>query len=196
MVKRNSDGDVLLSRLSIGLAKSQRLLASLPLGSGLQSEGHLEERELDDIADDIQGPEQTGLGAAVPAHIQDGSFTRRPPTSDHRLLEQLIGKGAAKAHVASKQAPRDKSRPQKLSKQSPAVKHEQSEEEGEGRASAFRSKRQKPSKAPTKSPGETPEEDGHAKVKTSASVRLTRPKSGSYLDDILAERSEKKKKKQ
>lgn len=44
-----------------------------------------------------------GVGHAVPKDILDGSFTRRAPTSNDKLLEQLIGKKRAKAHLAAKQ---------------------------------------------------------------------------------------------
>jgi hypothetical protein len=75
--------------------------------------------------------------------VADGTFTRRTITSSDKLLEQLIGKKKAKAHIAAKQhAERLGTQPQpKQGRQ--AVKKEESEDEEEGRAATFKSKRRR-----------------------------------------------------
>ena len=90
-----------------------------------------------------------GLGAMVPKEVQDGTFTKRIPTSHERLLENLIGKKAAKAHLAAKSKHTATTKPQKPVKS--AQPKEESDEEEEGRAATFKSKRQKRSK-PTPAP--------------------------------------------
>lgn len=83
-----------------------------------------------------------GVGGILPKDIADGSFTRRIPTSNDKLLEQLIGKKKAKAHLAAKQeAARPNAKPQ--GQRRPPVKKEDSDDEEEGRAAAFKSKKRK-----------------------------------------------------
>ncbi|ORY02947.1 hypothetical protein BCR34DRAFT_447855, partial [Clohesyomyces aquaticus] len=224
MAKRNSEGDVLFNRMSVGVAKGQRLLASWGGLPAEEREPVNPDQERDELADEVQGPETIGVGGIIPKDIEDGSFTRRPLTSNDRLLEQLIGKKAAKEHRASKPAPRDASNPQKFGRKPETSKREPSDDEEEGRASAFRSKRTKTNRMPppkttiarddgetavgeTESPQEggsdstatmkktvTGPEPGQPEEEDATSARPVKPKSGSYLDEILAERSKKKKK--
>jgi hypothetical protein len=94
-----------------------------------------------------------GLGGILPKDVEDGSFTRRIPTSDDKLLQQLIGKKKAKAHIMAKQEaarPNAAAKAHQYSKQA-AAKKATSDDEEEGRAATFKSKRQsnkekKPSK--------------------------------------------------
>lgn len=84
-----------------------------------------------------------GLGGILPKDIEDGSFTRRIVTSDDKLLQQLIGKKKAKAHIAAKQEaarPNVAAKAQQYRKQ--AAKREEEDDEEEGRAATFKSKRQ------------------------------------------------------
>ena len=169
-----------------------------------------------------------GVGGVVPKDVQDGSFTRRMPTSDDKLLQQLIGKKAAKAHLAAKQAPKTTAKPQRYGK--PTTKKEESDDEEEGRAAMFKSKKPRPKKAqPVVEPEDVDEEtedqaksdlpvqpvtnndreDVPAKAPLKSASKPTKddsseegdskpakkPKTGSFLDEILAERSKKKKKK-
>ncbi|KAF2191106.1 hypothetical protein K469DRAFT_558170 [Zopfia rhizophila CBS 207.26] len=221
MAKRNSDGDVLVNRVNVALAKSQRLLASM-LGpkteDELKTEKTKEEREKEDMEEDVQAPECLGIGVLVPKNIEDGSFTRRAPTSNDRVLETLVGRKAAKAHIASKQAPKQNAQSQKVGCRPLAkrTKAEESEDEEEGRAAAFRSKRQKMNKVPSSKSladvdGERAEqqdtellEDPRSLADTKSESNMRRdaadsrrqvPKLGSYLDEVLAERAKKKKKK-
>lgn len=166
-----------------------------------------------------------GIGGKIPKDIQDGSFTRRSLTSNDKLLEQMIGKKAARAHIASKKAPQTASQPGKFGKQPRTSAREESEDEEEGRAAAFKSKRRKKSKGTaaeaTEDAGEAQEElikstpsadpdieDVTEEAGLGATKKIPKvveddeptsqkqsSKPGSYLDEILAERSKKKKKK-
>ncbi|KAF2793963.1 hypothetical protein K505DRAFT_200435, partial [Melanomma pulvis-pyrius CBS 109.77] len=241
MAKRNSDGDVLSNKTNVLLAKKQRLLASW-LGPTNDSENANEklerEREREAMEDEMLGPEQFGIDAEIPKSIKDGSFTQRPLTSKDKLLETLIGKKAAKAHIAAQQTTRKNATPIKFDKPVRTPKPAESDDEDEGRTAAFKSKRQrtrKPMPMPMPVDLDMPEaqEDApetdlpHRLANTGDNLedatlenepvvvpkrnqteddsgpentnpirsRKQKPISGSYLDEILAERSKKKKKK-
>ena len=150
------------------------------------------------------------------------------PTTDNKLLEQLIGKKAAKAHLEAKQASKNNTKQpgQKLSRPQAPPKKEDSEDEEEGRASAFKSKKRKVTKTKPINPGmqdsetddgvvgslpsppsqsNTSKQDDGQRVEDSSDAdnrTKTIPKStyrpskpASFLDQLLAERSKKKKKK-
>lgn len=86
------------------------------------------------------------MGGVLPKNVADGSFTRRAPTSNDKLLEQLIGKKRAKAHIASQQqvARPVTTQQHKFSNNKTNMKKDDSEDEDEGRTAAFQSKRLKP----------------------------------------------------
>ena len=130
-----------------------------------------------------------------------------------------MGKKAAKAHIAAKQAPKTATQASKSGIPSRTTKPEESDEEDEGRAAMFKSKRQKTEK-PTATDNEqlskptgTEEEEqpenyepsditSSAPVKDASDLEDGAPKSkkqkqkpSSYLDEVLTERSKKKKKK-
>ncbi|KAF2687456.1 hypothetical protein K458DRAFT_296696 [Lentithecium fluviatile CBS 122367] len=231
MSKRNSDGDVLFNRLAVGVAQEQSLLASL-MGSELDAEPQNETSETateDKDAMSAGDDEQFGVGAKIPKEIGNGTFTRRVPTSDDKLLQQLIGKKAAKAHLEAKQASKHSAKQpgQKHSKPHAAPKKEESEDEEEGRASAFKSKKRKTTKAQPaelkikelgiddnltdESPSaqdhrasESASKENHIEKsdvsdaeeskKIAPKSRHRQSKPASYLDQLLAERSKKKKK--
>lgn len=98
--------------------------------------------------------------------MQDGSFANRIPTSHERLLENLIGKKAAKAHLASRHKLAATAKPQKPV--APAPTKEESDEE-EGRAASFKSKRQKRTVKPVPKQDESDDEDEESRA---ISVRL------------------------
>jgi hypothetical protein len=171
-----------------------------------------------------------GVGAKIPKDIENGSFTRRVPTSDDKLLQQLIGKKAAKAHLDARQASKHSAKQpgQKYSKPQATPKKEESEDEEEGRASAFKSKKRKTmrtkpveltagdlgiddgvsdeipsaprhgmhndaSKGNTYEAADDGDAEDHKKKKPKPRQETT--KSTSYLDQVLADRSKKKKNK-
>lgn len=174
-----------------------------------------------------------GVGSAIPKDIADGSFTRRAPTSNDKLLEQLIGKKRAKAHLAAKQeAERASARQQpawQQKKEEKKVEHVDSEDDEESRATVITSKRQRndkikstskskdievenqatteaaesdeklkehvPVAAPQDGQQEEKKEDSDDDIdlKPKKRVKKSRAKPTSYLDELLAERSKKKK---
>lgn len=170
-----------------------------------------------------------GVGGIIPKDIADGSFTRRAPTTNDKLLEQLIGKKRAKAHIAAKQeAERASARQQPTWQQKPTpAKPEESEDEEEGRAATIASKRQRTNgpkpqpkvvevkeqenaeaKAEKSALGDTnidadttpgqqtpgnDDSDDDIDLKPKKRVKKSRAKPTSYLDELLAERSKKKK---
>jgi len=142
-------------------------------------------------------------------------------TSDDKLLQQLLGKKAAKAHIAARQAPKDNSNIPKPGPGLRSAKPEESEDEEEGRAATFRSKRRKTvqttqtekaddlsedlQKTSELESGSKMDEDAIPPAKkqppkeNDAKDQSPQPphksKSASYLDEILAERSKRKKRK-
>ncbi|KAF1968803.1 hypothetical protein BU23DRAFT_256364 [Bimuria novae-zelandiae CBS 107.79] len=147
MSKRNNEGEVLSNRVAVGLAQRPPLLLSLLGGNApAVEESHDEQppsvsqNALSDLKADGGDDEQFGIGAIVPKEIQDGSFTNRIPSSYEKLLEKIVGKKLAKAHMAAKQNHGSAAKPSKAVR--PAEMKEESDED-EGRAAAFKSKRQK-----------------------------------------------------
>lgn len=151
MAKRSSDGDVLANRISLLQAKGQTLLASLYGSRPDWDSGDTAATAQDEDDQDLKhnyAHDRIGLGGVLPKDVEDGSFTRRIPTSDDKLLQQLIGKKKAKAHIAAKQQaarPGAAAKAQQYSK--PAAKKEASDDEDEGRAATFKSRRQKKDEA-------------------------------------------------
>ncbi|CAO2647954.1 Nn.00g088760.m01.CDS01 [Neocucurbitaria sp. VM-36] len=237
MSKGNSDGDVIANRMSLVEAKGQKFLASLlgPQTEPSQTSNGGKDQDEDEDLKSVFGHDRLGVGGILPKDIEDGSFTRRIPTSNDKLLEQLIGKKRAKAHLAAKQeAARPNANAQRHGK--PAItRKEESEDEEEGRASAFKSKRRKgtvQTSVTMKNEGsedenedeesrtkrlkarqsdevtqeavkdveiqdeqpEAGEEAGIASVSKKVPSR-TKAKPTSFLDEILAERTKKKNKK-
>lgn len=160
--------------------------------------------------------------------MADGTFLKKNTISNDKLLEQLIGKKKAKAHLAAKQQA-ERAGAQQVPKtgRRPVAKKEESDDEEEGRAATFKSKRRRvgqPKQPVVSDEGleengteldvatvdeakeqETEakashEDDGDsdtmpAKAKPKPLPTRGRPKATSYLDEILAERSKKKKNK-
>lgn len=153
-----------------------------------------------------------GVGAAAPDDDQSGLIRRKGPASNQRLLEQLLGKKAAKGHIASSRAP-DRRNPAQLDAQKPGqplpAPVEESDEE-EGRASTVssnnaRRKTGKPAPKSKKAAPQTPhastnEQTMSVRPREASSdeedVRPTKKRPASYLDQLLAEKASKKKKKQ
>lgn len=125
-----------------------------------------------------------------------------------------MGKKAAKAHIAARQKPQEAGKPKKFE---PAPKKEESEDEEEGRAATFKSKRRKISKAPKAEDGENTSEQADIPLRPAGNEddaeatpskaqpkddsdaeeppAKSKPKGGSYLDELLAERQKKRKNK-
>ncbi|KAF2745072.1 hypothetical protein M011DRAFT_386093, partial [Sporormia fimetaria CBS 119925] len=231
MPKRERDlaGDVLRNRFNIGFAKREKLLGSL-MGLDAEAEPRDEDQaeKLGDDEDDLAavGYEHVGLGAKVPKHVLDGNgkLPRRTPGANDQLLRQLLGNKGAKAHIAArKESILAKGRAPEPRKPFRAPKPAESEDEDEGRAATFKSKRRKTTKSVKRvedddvSEGQTtlaekitvaeseleePPNDTEKASKDAGNetddaepVQETRAKPKSFLDEVLAERSTRKKKK-
>lgn len=149
-----------------------------------------------------------GVGSILPKDIVDGSFTRRIPTSNDKLLEQLLGKKKAKAHLAAQQeAARPNAKAQKYGKLAPVSKQESDDEE-DGRAAAFQSKRFKRDQVPKKKVQsvESDDEDEEERAKRvgktggdevpeeEAQIDTEPPKEDAEVDDdVVAEKTAPRK---
>ena len=252
MSKRNSDGDVIANRLSLVEAKGQRLLATL-FGSRPESTATSNGAKSLDADDDLKedfGHDRyahrnlsncfvsthhyrLGVGAIAPKDAEEGSFTRRNPAPNDKLLEQLLGKKKAKAHLtAQREAARPNAKAQRPGR-AKRVEKEESEDEEEGRAAAFKSKRRKAiNPEPKGVERESDDEDEESRTKppytngrhrdannkptavneakderseideafrtpkvSKSGPRKSKGKPTSFLDEILADRSKKKSKK-
>jgi hypothetical protein len=228
MSKRNNEGDVLANKVNLFLVKQQKLLASITGGGSASTNAPKSETETekDDFDSEEFGYDRIGVGGKIPKDVQDGSFTKKTNITNDKLLEQLMGKKRAKAHLASKAAQANQSQTKVfIGKPTQPAKPEESEDEEEGRAAAFKSKRKKPTGQPKPPQEEDKPEDSEKasgmetadanpdlndetnpaaqlptrrKVEDSDSDDAPRPKKakkGSYLDEILAQKAAKKKKK-
>ncbi|KAF1920714.1 hypothetical protein BDU57DRAFT_431377, partial [Ampelomyces quisqualis] len=220
MSKRNSDGDVLANRLSLGLAANQRLLASwMGTSTDQQTTNHTSNTQDEDAElKQLLHPHRLGVGATLPQDVADASLTKPSLTSSDKLLEQLMGKKKAKAHLAAKQhAERLGAQPQPRHGRREAVKEKkESDDEGEGRAATFQSKRRKlvksrpePMSDDDRAAGQEPavpiteepalddleHDEAPAPPKPNSMPSRERTKPTSYLDELLAERSKKKRNK-
>ncbi|KAF2499953.1 hypothetical protein BU16DRAFT_577997 [Lophium mytilinum] len=146
-----SEADVVYNRMAVVHAKHQKLIASwLPpkTPEELANAKSEEELEREEKAIFAPVPEVLGVGAPIPKDVADGSFKRKNLSSNDKLLTQLLGNKAAKAHLKSKQTSKHA-----VPTQKPASKpvkgpsrQDDSEDEEEGRSSMFKSKRHKSSK--------------------------------------------------
>ncbi|KAG8626478.1 hypothetical protein KVT40_005423 [Elsinoe batatas] len=197
---------VIFNKANVALARSQRVIESWlgpaangQAGGGLWDEGDNEE-------DFKAEPDTLGVGAKAPEDDMGFGLRRKHPTSNEKLLEQIMGKKAAKEHqakVAAQKASKSQANapavPEK--KQAVPVAVEEDSEE-EGRASRFTSKASRKraraedaSRSGAASDG-SEGEAGEAERRGSGKARKQNrgAKGTSYLDQILAEKSKKKQK--
>jgi hypothetical protein len=215
------DVEALINRQNVGLARSKRILNSW-LPAKREHEAAAEEEE--DDADIVPMVESAGLGSKVAYEEHEGgdgvSLPRKKLSSNDKLLEQIIGSKAA--HARKKQRMEDTSsknvNERSMSKQyanrtkQEQAKEDQSEDEDEGgRAATIASRRRDVPRAKVESQTESQEKDGSdaegadeftQRGKASTNVVTFKPednsskrKKGSYLDEMLAQKSRKKKKK-
>ncbi|KAI4700752.1 hypothetical protein J4E81_003716 [Alternaria sp. BMP 2799] len=170
MSKRNNEGDVIANRISLLEAKGQKLLASLygsrPDWGTADGDAKTEVEDDDQDLKQNYAHDRIGVGGIVPKDIEDGSFTSRIRTSDDKLLQQLIGKKKAKAHITAKQ---EAARPNAASKtqhyKKLAAKKEESDDDEEGRAATFKSKRLKKKVKQEAKPADSDDEDEETRAK-------------------------------
>ncbi|KAK0262404.1 hypothetical protein LTR91_014719 [Friedmanniomyces endolithicus] len=197
--------DIIFNRQAVALARSRRLVQSWLPPKPTTDDAELPDQQpaAEEEDDDWEGmTELQGVGSKRKAEdegVLDG-LKRKKLSSDNKLLELLLGKKAAQARKKTLET---------------MPKHRDvSEDEEEGRASSFKSRKSKAKPAVVELEPEVdrpedpvPDEDGMgAKQQVqalSARVEAHPPakkrKGGSYLDEILnqkAAKQDKKKKEQ
>ncbi|KAJ5631666.1 uncharacterized protein N7484_011766 [Penicillium longicatenatum] len=207
-----TESDVILNRANVALARSQRLVASwLPAQTeeelaNVKSEEELQ-REEDEIFTAV--PETLGVGAPLPEKAADGSWNRTELSSNDKLRKQLLGKNYdrfMKAEAEKKAAAKASTAAAQAAKTAAAAANKQDEEsddDEEGRlASIGRNKRKAaPLKTKTKAvDGEDKGSQDEQDVPSAKEVPVRqaplkgKKKATSYLDELLAERAKKRKK--
>ncbi|KAK4893523.1 hypothetical protein LTR27_008206 [Elasticomyces elasticus] len=197
--------DTILNRM---IARDQRLMQVYQPARTAESGN--EQLDDDDDLDTIG--ELGGIGSKRKAEDDDifDGLKRKKLSSEDKLLEQLIGKKAAQARKKSQEASRTTSRFGVRPQAKPAVVHKrdvESEDEEEGRAASFRSRKPKQRVVSTVSEveletGEPMKEigDGDIAEEISEPAKEISPqpakkrKGGSYLDELLGQKAAKKSK--
>ena len=219
-----TDADVMLNRVNVALARSQRLINSwLPQKPAEESEATVQ-----DVDEDFKSQNDVGGMDSMAAYeydgIADGTLQRKKLSTNDKLLEQLLGKKAARAKksndagkgMASGKHVAPKPLTSRLKEQKIEVESED-EEEG-GRAAAFKSRKrlktvkQQPVKLGTDGeqvegksdedvaeggsvPGLVKDEGSTPAMDSEPDERPTKRKATSYLDEVLAQKAKKSKKK-
>ncbi|RAH71951.1 DUF3245 domain-containing protein [Aspergillus aculeatinus CBS 121060] len=187
--------------------------------ANVKSEEELQ-REEDEIFTAV--PETLGVGAPLPTKAADGSWNRTELDSNDKLRKQLLGRNYQKVMAAKANAKTGVSSAGTASGR-PSVKatssgaghgadqEDDDEEEGRlaliGRKNNSSSRKRKADAPPQQTPGETENMSSEAKAtdvggddklesgpSQPSSGRRGRKKGTSFLDEILAERSKKRKK--
>ncbi|KAF2226576.1 hypothetical protein BDZ85DRAFT_256394 [Elsinoe ampelina] len=202
----SDDAEVIFNKANVALARSQRVIESWlgPTTNG-QAGGSLWE-EGDDEEDFKAEPDTLGVGAKAPEEDMGFGLRRKQPTSNDNLLEQIMGKKAAKEHqakVAAQKASKSQANPSAVPdrKQAVPVAVEEDSEE-EGRASRFTSKASRKRARLEDALGDGAGSDGSEgeaeESQRGGSGKARKQSRGakgtSYLDQILAEKSKKKQK--
>ena len=215
----SGDADVILNRLNVALARSQKLI-----NSWLPPKPSDERSAQDEDEDDFKPmTEAGGIGSKAAFDsdegLPDGAFQPKKLSSNDKLLEQLLGRKAAQA--------RKKSQAQDVGKRMSAARHaapkplvsrpkqpvESEDDEEEGRAASFKSRKlQNPPPVERSRDGDEMlggdsgsdantglglvrgEESGPV-AESKRESRPTKRNQGSYLDEVLAQRANKKTKK-
>ena len=213
--------EVILNRTNVALARSQRLIQSwLPPRSPTSTAANAQ--DLEENEDDFKGMSELGgvgsRNAFGEEGLPDGSLRRSKLSSNDKLLEQLLGKKAMQAKKKRDEAQRkDGLGASKEGASKPGPKKDvrrevESEDEEEGRASAFTSKKGKPIRKQPRKEDAVAANDDEVKVEASAvrksqtkttdsddsdaeSQRPTKKRPGSYLDELLSKKASKKGKK-
>ncbi|KAL2832394.1 hypothetical protein BDW59DRAFT_104490 [Aspergillus cavernicola] len=214
-----SETDIILNKANIALARSQRLVASwLPVQTQADQSNAKPDEELQREEDEIftAVPETLGLGAPLPTKAANGSWNRTEIDSNDALRKQLLGRNYKKV-----MAEKARQRAVDLGSISSmngstylkgnndgnnAVDDDDDDDEGRtasiGRKTTSK-KRKTDDSAESMQTGSLDEpknedsrDDGGEKAATSRQGQgpKGRKKATSFLDEILAERSKKRKK--
>ncbi|KAL6229522.1 hypothetical protein BDW75DRAFT_97430 [Aspergillus navahoensis] len=213
-----ADTDIILNKANIALARSQRLVASwLPAAPATDETNAKTDAELQREEEEIftAVPETLGLGAPLPTKAADGSWNRRELDSNDALRRQLLGRNYKKV-MAEKEKARQKTADPATTKnhvskrstghqqQGSGVKEDDEEDDDEGRATAIGKKassRKRKVRGSAKltmqtegADSELKEDSGEDKTANSQGLKSKGGrKATSFLDEILAERSKRKK---
>ncbi|KAL4994797.1 hypothetical protein BDV10DRAFT_197211 [Aspergillus recurvatus] len=215
-----ADTDVILNKANIALARSQRLVASwLPAAPATDEANAKTDAELQKEEEEIftAVPETLGLGAPLPTKAADGSWNRMELDSNDALRRQLLGRNYKKV-MAEKEKARQKTADPATTKnhvpkgatghhqQGSGFKEDEDDDDDEGRAASISKKASsrkrkvggsaEPTMQSEGADSELENEDsGEEKTASSQGPKSKgRWKSKSFLDEILAERSKKRKK--
>ncbi|KAJ5096224.1 Protein of unknown function DUF3245 [Penicillium alfredii] len=216
MAFSKSESDVILNRANVALSRSQRLVASwLPEQNADELANTKSEEELQREEDEIftAVPETLGVGAPLPEKAADGSWNRTELGSNDQLRKQLLGKNYQKVMKANAAANSRPGGAASATGSSPSNPHtsqthgdkntadDDDEEEEEGRAALVGKKQQRrkvtqqaPSASAPDSGANHSEHGEMASVKPMPARSKGKKKATSYLDEILAERAKKRKK--
>ena len=225
MTNKADEGELWFGRFNVSLARSHRLLQSWLPESNKASVPTAGDDDGDDgDFSDAMG-ELGGLESNAARKGEDFSgdaFSRRRLSPNDKLLEQLIGRKAAQAHKKSMQRGKSMSasmhaaaKPLMAHTKHQAWKEESEEDEEEGRAATFASRRTKKrveeeSTIISAEREEASDEDmpdvAHAEPSDLEESSITVPKKAksqktsrgaptSYLDEILAKRARKGRRK-
>jgi hypothetical protein len=209
----SNDDDVVRNQLALQYAQFEIFSKGLKangLGNSSDSETSDDDQHLVKHAQP-KSSELTGIGAVVPTGDDDDGnemLSRQETAATQRLRKQLLGDrvgppaGSLSANGSMIQggghSAASKSRPR------PSTKKDESDDEEEGRAALGKSKSKKNSvggnsKVPDslqRDPDSGNENSGTAQQLRSPSLQITSKKRGtSYLDQLLADRANKKNKK-
>ncbi|KAL4803922.1 hypothetical protein BDV18DRAFT_162335 [Aspergillus unguis] len=217
-----TETDIILNKANIALARSQRLVASWLPAPPATHESEKTDSELQKEEDEIftAVPETLGLGAPLPSKAADGSWNRTELDSNDQLRRQLLGRNykkvmAEKARQKSAESGPGSAAKNLLSKGTgqshggsggDARNDDDDDDDDEGRTASIGKKnmlKKRKVEANTESTtqteneaqsGDSDGEDGKAASSRQQPKLKGRKKATSYLDELLAERSKKRKK--
>ncbi|KAJ5622086.1 hypothetical protein N7528_005318 [Penicillium herquei] len=206
-----SESDIILNRANVALSRSQRLVASwLPAQTEEELANTKTDEELQREEDEIftAVPETLGIGAPLPEKAADGSWNRTELGSNDKLRKQLLGKNYdrfMKAAAANKAQLKTAPAAQARATASNNTQDNDSEDDEEGRTASIGQKKRKVMPKKVKAVVNSEDQDTNVQgdqdtpTTTEVPVRQApskgKKKATSYLDELLAERAKKRKKK-
>ncbi|TPR07087.1 AFG1-like ATPase family protein [Aspergillus niger] len=207
MSASKSQTDIILNKANVALARSQRLVASwLPAPTADdQANSKKTEEELQREEDEIftAVPETLGVGAPLPTKAADGSWNRSELDSNDKLRKQLLGRNYQKV-MAAKKASTAKgggsdaaasTNPAKNGKAMPAKKRKAAEPQAQSESETIGGESGESKQTSDVGDGSEAKADQSDKQPGASSRPASRRKKAtSFLDEILAERSKKRKK--
>ncbi|KAL5332992.1 hypothetical protein BJX70DRAFT_404011 [Aspergillus crustosus] len=203
MSTSKSDTEIILNKANIALARSQRLVASwLPAQPAQPAIDQLQEDELFTAI-----PETLGVGAPLPPRASDGSWNRTEIDSNDALRRQLLGRNYKKIMAEKVRQKTSEHSSKGLKSREGFGSDDADDDDDEGRTALIgrklSAKRRKLEAREDSEPttqaeeggdGESKGRDGEGAYFSTKSQTKGRKKTTSFLDEFLAERSRKRKK--